>query len=51
MIENNIINIFLIIVIILFLIGIILPMILIKKRGKDPHGIFLLALKLLIKKN
>ena len=38
MIENNIINIFLIIVIILFLIGVIIPMILIKKRGKDPHG-------------
>ena len=38
MIENTIINIFLIIVIILFLIGLIVPMILIKKRGKDPHG-------------
>lgn len=38
MIENNIINIFLIIVIILFLIGTLVPMILIKKRGKDPHG-------------
>ncbi len=38
MIEINIINIFLIIVIILFLIGIVVPMILIKKRGKDPHG-------------
>ena len=37
-IESNIVNFFLIIIIILFLIGVIIPMILIKKRGKDPHG-------------
>jgi protein-S-isoprenylcysteine O-methyltransferase Ste14 len=38
MIENNIVNAFLIIVIILFLLGLVVPLILIKKRGKDPHG-------------
>lgn len=38
MIENNVINISLIIVIIIFLIGFVVPLILIKKRGKDARG-------------
>lgn len=38
MIENNIVNAFLIIVIVLFLLGLVVPLILIKKRGEDPHG-------------
>ena len=37
-IESKIVNFVLIIIISLFLIGVVIPMILIKKRGKDPHG-------------
>lgn len=38
MIEPSYIKIFLIIMLILFLIGIIIPLILIKRKGMDPHG-------------
>ncbi len=38
MIESIIIKVFYIIVITLFLIGLFVPMVIIKKKGKDPHG-------------